>query len=158
MPTTTFSRVRIIRTIPEISDKLLFELYDKIKPVKHIGNFWYDEIEDAPGYSKRDYVTGVSFIWKIVLRSKPQMMFPIGNEVFAYHTWGAPALFKPSLAEVFAAIQHLDLTDVTHFCLESDTSQGVLSAPDEFCEDGYHKSKITLLTALLPEDIRKNGM
>lgn len=74
------------------------------------------------------------------------------REVETFHNWGYYGFFKPSLKEVFAALQDQDLEGVTHIhCLgvvdERDSGGRFLFKPDGSNIDGYHKARIHLLRA-----------
>jgi len=135
-----------VRTIPEITDERLAELAATIKPVIQYADGRYKEM--APVDLKT-----IAFTWD----PKPKWQFARQMEVVAvvetFHDWGYCGLFKPSLAEVYACIQGLDLEGVTHFWLDrgSIQKQGepFLHRPDEKNPDGYHRADVHLLRGKL---------
>jgi len=97
--------------IPEISDERLEELCEKIKPVVDNSRrhdkvqLWYIKAVDP-----RD----MSFLWdpKPTKRARGLRKY---KEIVTLHSYGAPVLFKPSIAEVLSQIPEKDIDNVAAF-------------------------------------------
>lgn len=118
--------------IPEISDAELTELLAQIKPL----------VRDEQGH--RHTIAPVdprrtAFTWdpKFVEMVEPG---PVLAEFDTYHSFGAPALFKPSLAEVLAQIPRDLRPYVQAFELDTETA--------EIWDEGYHVASVTLYAEL----------
>jgi len=124
----------IEQTIPDITDSRIAVILNRVKPV----------VETKPGYYREVVLVdprGMAFLWDPKLVGEPLRLKAL-RRVRTYHTWGSPALFKPSLAEVCAFLQNQDLEGATHFCLEADDG---LHKPDACNSSGYHSGVCTLL-------------
>lgn len=88
--------------IPKISETMLYQLAKQIHPIKRIRENIYRKIDIE--YTD-DFLRNTSFIWDAKLIG-PELMFSPLNSIslITYHRYGAPALFKPSIAEVMAQL------------------------------------------------------
>mgnify|MGYP006908419610 CR=1 FL=1 len=85
-----------------ISDELIAEMLEHMKPVVEDGGWyeWYREI-DIAGVDPRCE----SFIWSPKVVGEAFTFDCLDRAVIpSFHTYGAPSLFKPSLAECLACI------------------------------------------------------
>jgi hypothetical protein len=125
-------------TIPKIDEGRIQNLLGRLRPV----------IDVEGGYSGIVPVDPVriAFTWS-PKREGPLLDLAEVGTLKTHHRWGHPALFKPSLAEVYAFVtdELLEQTGATHFRLREDPDAPHLSAPDEHCPDGYHAAIVTLL-------------
>lgn len=114
--------------IPEISDEHLAELLMEIQPVVRMGGvLWHI----APVHPRTQ-----SFTWDLVLTMPAEPVKVIGSSP-TFHTYGAPSLFKPSVAEVLAQIppeweERVVAFEMTHRDLDS---RYVLA-------EGYHVASV----------------
>lgn len=108
--------------IPEIGDNLLERMVAQIKPVtlSVVNGRQRFRLIHTEGVDRR----GTAFTWEPKLGRAVRLYQGAGNSVslLTLHTFGAPVLFKPSLAEVYACINELvpDWTAARFFWLQSD--------------------------------------
>lgn len=142
-----------IERIPTISDRKLLKRMEKLTPL--IAK--YEEIKplglDAfklPHYyllefeNRIEYLRNTSFIWepelgkKVWPRTEDSSGFGSRSPItiITYHSYGAPSLFKPSLAEVVAQLPK-NFEGV--FCIESKDLNNY-----NCLDDGYHFTKTHL--------------
>lgn len=105
--------------VPEISDS-------EIKSMRHIrpliredGTHWYRKIKGSDTLDPRE----IAFTWDAQPDDVAMAFSPLNKvEIMTFHKFGAPSFFKPSLAEVYAAIRRCcpDFRDVWYFYLHSD--------------------------------------
>jgi hypothetical protein len=91
--------------IPTITDEDLLPLARQIRPVKHTATGY--RFFDLSEYVAKDEVNayrGISCIWTEQLVPGKACLHDIGAFI-TYHSFGAPSLFKPSVAEVIAQIR-----------------------------------------------------
>lgn len=105
--------------VPKISDIEIEEMRH-IQPLirKHAEDYVFYRIERIDHLSTRTK----SFIWDAKPTGKPLSFAPTDDiQILTFHTFGAPALFKPTLAEVYACIRRFvsDWQDVRYFYLHS---------------------------------------
>lgn len=98
--------------IPEISDEELRELHARIKPVVRFNIVTSKNGEIKPTevyeegllfYIKDVDPRDVAFTWEPEPVKKADGLERL-DDIVTYHTFGAPILFKPSIAEVLAQI------------------------------------------------------
>lgn len=134
--------------IPEISDRRLEQLMRQIKPVARFRRtLFQDGIAvgvAVPPYQhpygtlhfiKKVHPRKASFTWEPkssrvarTIEDKPYRV------ITTYHSFGAPSLFKPSIAEVIAQIPEEELGRVAAF----ETVYWDMDARRNCTSDGYH--------------------
>lgn len=125
--------------IPHITDERIAELLATIKPMvfdAQGGPCTFDAVDPR----------GVSFIWD------PDGLRPVEGiepwrQVRTVHTYGHPALFKPSIAEVLAQLTG-DLTGVVGFTIKGPDDVDDLNAEPEALNAGFHVATVTLWWAI----------
>lgn len=105
--------------IPEISNEEIAAMRH-IEPVLRVyGSDFYRRIEGIHSIDPR----GVSFLWDAKPSGEQMVFHPLNLvRIMTFHTFGAPVLFKPSLAEVYAGIRRMlpDWSGVRFFHLHSE--------------------------------------
>lgn len=111
--------------IPDISRETVEELYKKVKPLVRDKNGRFYTIEDVDLFK-------TAFTWSPILKEEVDGL-EVVTIIITFHVFGAPAFFKPSIAEVLAQIPRHLLTKIDFFEVwtEGLGIQNVLS-------DGYH--------------------
>ena len=105
---------------------LITDLYDcEIAEMRHIepllsvpGTDWYRRVENQERIDPK----AVSYLWDAKPTGNLLAFSPFNwTDIISFHTWGAPSLFKPSLAEVYSAIRRFmpDFRNVRYFYLRS---------------------------------------
>jgi hypothetical protein len=122
--------------IPQISNERIAEMLTTIKPMV------YDEGGVVPCTFDAVDPRAVSFIWS------PDGLRPVHGiepwrQVRTLHTYGSPALFKPSIAEVLAQLTG-DLTGVVGFTITGPQDADELNAEREALNAGFHVATVTL--------------
>lgn len=106
--------------VPEISDEQIEEMRAIEPLLREPETCWYRRIL---GISKI-HPRRSSFLWDAKPTGERLTFGPLNNvAIITFHTYGAPALFKPSLAEVYASIRRYlpeTWTAVRYFCLQSE--------------------------------------
>lgn len=122
--------------VPVITDENLAELAERIKPVVKKGS--------ALRYIEDVGLRTVAFTWSPTLTKKAKGLEPI-CDITTYHSYGAPNMFKPSIAEVISQIPEKHLTDVVAFQITSspDTVDD-LNREIQALNAGYHVATTTL--------------
>lgn len=132
-----------IKLVQDITDDTIKSMLEVMKPAVRTHNGWYREIS----IENTDY-RNESFIWDKTLIG-PEFVSNGLDEgwIPTFHTFGAPSLFKPSLAEVLSAIQLYcpDWSDVRYFVLEDNLSADSIIGMS-------HMSKCKLIAKPLIED------
>lgn len=104
--------------VPRIADIVLADMRAKIEPLIRLDQKFYR----IAGIEQVDSRM-VAYTWSAKPTGHP-LYFTSTNrvELITYHTFGAPSLFKPSLAEVYAQIRRMvpDWSMVKFFWLDSD--------------------------------------
>lgn len=81
---------------------------------------WYQRIKGQETLCP----TSVSYLWNAEPAGDRLAFSPLSRQtIVTFHKYGAPALFKPSLAEVYAAIRRFmpnNWRQVKYFCLRSE--------------------------------------
>lgn len=123
-----------LRLIPEISGKRVKELYKKIKPIVRFDNRNYrmEQNDDGIPYFIEDVDPfETAFTWG-PKPTKEATNIELFLVITTFHKFGAPALFKPSIAEVFAQIP----TDIIDKVVAFETLSDNLSVKN--CIGYYH--------------------
>jgi len=134
--------------IPPISDERLNELTARIHPLVRfaVRDVYRRDLRptepDSRGllfHIKPVHPRNIAFTWDPKPIGEPLMGLETFETIRTYHTWGAPALFKPSVAEVLAQLTTGQAERAVGFEILSHNLDvnNVLS-------DGYH----TVLTKL----------
>jgi len=122
--------------IPKISDERLNELAKKIKPVVRI--------KGQPRYIQPVDLRGVAYTWDPKPAGHAKGLAEL-CVITTYHSYGAPMFFKPSVAEVIAAIPEEHLDKVIAFeIISSPNTADDLNAEHEALNAGYHVAKTRL--------------
>lgn len=104
--------------VPDISDERIAEMRKQISPLIKHDNRYY-RIRGIDELDAREQ----SYIWGAECDGEPMLFGPLETlKIMTFHKWGAPALFKPSLAEVYSSIDRFipDTGFIGFFCLQSD--------------------------------------
>jgi hypothetical protein len=122
--------------IPTITDDDINDLLAHIKPMV------YDEAGIVPCTFDPVHPRNVSFIWG------PDGLRPVEGiepwrQVRTLHTYGHPALFKPSIAEVLAQLTG-DLSEVVGFTIRGPADADELNVEREALNAGFHVGVVTL--------------
>lgn len=128
--------------IGDISDSLIQSMLKVMKPCDCVRPNRYREI-DIEGVDPR----GVSFIWNPKLVGPEFAMSPLtSTQIPSFHTYGAPSLFKQTLAECLAAIHRYmkDCSRVRFFAVESNLGIGSIIG-------SYHESRIRVCSQPMVE-------
>lgn len=127
--------------IPPITDERLAELMAKIKPVVR------DNV--SQGARKLSYVTprnprNESFTWEPQRLGQANDLVEIAR-MDTYHTWAYYGFFKPTVAEVLAAIQHRpDLEHILAFEVCGPKDVDDLRRQWDIVNEGYHRATTVL--------------
>lgn len=138
--------------IPDISDERLKELAARIKPVVRFTTDDKFSIGTSPKERSSDsngrlfYIEPVdprqaAFTWDPKPVGPPADNLRKLDIIRTYHSWGAPSMFKPSVAEVLAQLSPTQVEEAVAFevvCDDKD-ARHVLS-------DGFHASLTILYT------------
>ena len=100
--------------IPAIDDQVLSELSRRIRPVVREGETLH--------YIERCDPRTVAFTWALQT-TEPALGLKRLRTVTTFHTYGAPSLFKPSIAEVISQIPEDLLTTVRAFELDVNSAR-----------------------------------
>jgi hypothetical protein len=92
--------------IPKITDERLTELLIRIKVVHHFEKELY--------YIKPVDPRRIAFTWDPIKDGEAKGL-KILKQIYTYHDYGHPALFKPSIAEVLAQIPEDVIDEVVAF-------------------------------------------
>jgi hypothetical protein len=124
------------RFVPHISDSEIDEMLAVMKPAIHLENNFLSEI-DISGVDPRtqSYIWGAKCVGEKFLSDQLDSL-----KVPTFHKYGAPSLFKPSLAETLACIRlYCDAWErVKYFAIYSDLS-------GEHVFGQYHATKCLLV-------------
>ena len=124
-------------SIPAISDELLAELCKKIVPVTEVdGQLFY--VEDVDPRT-------IAFTWDPKVKS-PAIELNELVTLRTLHSYGAPSLFKPSIAEVLAQIPAAYLDVIVAFKTKpNETNVNYWPEADKLALNwGYHLGYTTL--------------
>ena len=127
--------------IPKISDKRLYELYAKLKPVVTI-----DEIKYLLREFTKSELRGISYIWNADEDKRdivdPKKLEPI-QDFICLHRWGYYGLFKPSIAEVLSQAPEKTIDKANTFeIIEMPETADDLNQYHDVVEKGFHLSKV----------------
>lgn len=94
--------------IPEISNERLEQLAQRIKPVIRFAQGLKGKFQSSKGTPH--YITPTdlrtqSFMWSAKPTARATKLIEV-DTIATYHTYGYAGFFKPSIAEVLAAIQN----------------------------------------------------
>lgn len=126
--------------IPDISDSEIQEMLAIMKPAIHLDGNFLSEI-DISGVDPRNQ----SYIWDIKLIGEKFIADQLDSlKIPTFHRYGAPSLFKPSLAETLGCIRHYCSAwqRVKYFAIDSD-----LDYKNVFGQ--YHSTKCLLVAKAL---------
>jgi hypothetical protein len=124
--------------LPEISDKLLTDRYFHIRPlVEHPGNGELYYIEHPKS------LRGVAYPWDPELTEKAEDLEPI-TTIRTLHTWAYYGFFKPTVAEVIAAIPEEHLGEAVAWHLQGPEDVNDLNVEKEAVDAGFHVAYCTL--------------
>lgn len=116
--------------IPEISDERLAELVERIKPTCRFN----DELRYIEPVDPRR----VAYMWSPKPAETADDLNPVAD-IRTYHSYGAPNVFKPSIAEVLAQIPDEHLSNVVAFeIMNSPDDADDLNRELEALNAGYH--------------------
>lgn len=135
--------------IPDITDERLVELPAQIKPliryamIKEGADFGQlkftdrgNPIRDRQGlltFVEPSDLRTVSLMWDPKVIGQPRQELMVIDRLITFHDFGAPSLFKPSVAEVLAQIQdRTDIADCVGFEVFGDLDSLHVG------RDGYH--------------------
>lgn len=91
-----------LNMVPEISDADLIEMRSMIEPLMIIDENRFHRICGIDAIDPRD----VAFTWSAKPDGPQLDCSPLDHlEIVTFHRFGAPSLFKPSLAEAYASIR-----------------------------------------------------
>lgn len=124
--------------VPEISNKILIDRYFRIRPlVQHTvdGDLYY--IEDPKS------LRGVAYPWDPKLKERASDLEPI-TTIRTLHTWAYYGFFKPTVAEVIAAIPKEHLDEVVAWYLQGPEDADALNEEKEAVDAGFHVAYCTL--------------
>lgn len=122
--------------IPEITDERIAELLTTIAPVI-VGT------DGVPYTFDRVDLRGMSFIWNPTgLTPLPFAVVKSGT-IRTLHTFGHPALFKPSIAEVLAQLP-ADVSGIAAFSIAGPEDADDLNREREALNAGLHVATVTL--------------
>lgn len=123
--------------IPAISNALLGELVQKIKPVVQKGDSLFYIVDVDP--------RNIAFTWEPTFRGLATGLTPV-TTIYTLHEYGAPAFFKPSIAEVLAQIPAGYIDSVTAFetVPNRDTIDSWSQSDRDAMNWGYHIASTTL--------------
>ncbi len=104
--------------VPEISDELLQKLAQRIKPVIRFAQGAKEKFKSSKGVlhhiTPADLRTQ-SFMWSAKPTTRATKLVEV-ETIATYHTYGYAGFFKPSIAEVLAAIQnHPEIESIVAF-------------------------------------------
>ena len=90
-----------VELVPEIHDSWLNEIASRIQPLLYNrGTHRYHLIENLTKDLRR-----TAYTWDAKLGQEVGVFNPLNElDIITFHKYGAPALFKPSIAEVIACI------------------------------------------------------
>lgn len=136
-----------VKRIPDISDERLLELYQHIRPVKK--NSWGNRCWLKQLDLKE--LRGASITWSDKLLATPVEETGVKlREIGSFrclHTWSAPALFHPTVAEILAQIPKELVDRAKAFEIVVPTLMYNV-VTDEFAnkvfKEGYHVSTVVL--------------
>lgn len=132
-------------SIPEISREELLARYERIKPVVK-----YDEKRYFLTNFSEEELTGSSYLWMIKEKLSEEFDITKYSPMPEYdfeciHKYGAPNLFKPSIAEVLAQISDSVLDETCAFeIIEKPETQADLYRNSITFENGFHTSIVRL--------------
>lgn len=105
--------------VPEITDEEIAEMR-QIKPLlREPDSCWYRRIRGIDDIDPRK----TAYTWGAEPEGEAMAFGPLNKvEIITFHYYGAPSLFKPSLAEVYASIKRFcpDWKQIWYFSLKSD--------------------------------------
>lgn len=133
-----------LNLIPQISNRAIDEMLSVMRPVMQVGQRRYREIDiDNPRIHRRNQ----SYLWD-AKAARPVRIYHgalSSKSIITFHTYGAPALFKPSLAEVCAGIRWSvkDWRGIHWFYLEACEPMQEKSA-GKMMQQGFHIAICTL--------------
>ena len=133
MPNSNINHI----AIPEISDEALRQRADKIKALVHQ--------DGALHFIQEPNLRETAFMWDPILTDKAPKMREVAR-ITTYHTFGHPALFKPSIAEVLAQIPEDVVDKVSAFKVLGPDDVDDLNNENEALNAGYHVA-VTILYA-----------
>ncbi len=112
--------------VPKINDEEITKMRH-IEPLLRVPNTcWYQRIKEQNMIDPR----AVSFLWDAEPTGVQMAFSPLDQvSIISFHKYGAPSLFKPSLAEVYAAIRRflISWNDIRFFLLDSNLdSQSII--------------------------------
>lgn len=127
--------------IPTISEELLLQMSKQITPLLKIGN-GYHEVANLNEIDLRKS----AYTWKAEPLPTEYLIPALESiDIITFHYFGAPSLFKPSIAEVMSCINK-DVPNwfnkIKHFYLHSDNM-----GPEHVMEP-YHWCRCTLIGRL----------
>jgi hypothetical protein len=122
--------------IPAIPREQISALAERIKPVVR------DE-RNVLSYIKHVDLFSASFLWKPEPLEAAADLTEIGR-ITTYHTFGYPALFKPSVAEVLAQIPEAYLGAAVAFEIIGPNDADDLNIENAALTAGYHVATTVL--------------
>lgn len=135
-------------SIPKISDEELKERYEQIKPVITVnGKLHYFREFTFEELSNRSYLWGCDKNVREEVKENELEVWE-GKDFACLHSWGYYGFFKPSVAEVLAQINELDLPLVSAFEIIESPKTAEDFHKDSFTSiafnNGYHVSTVRL--------------
>jgi len=155
--------------IPDITDERLAELAAQIRPLirytmsKDREDFGQLKLDDKgkPSQDRQGLLTfvepsdlrSVSLMWDPKVVGMPQKDMMVIDRLITYHSYGAPSLFKPSVAEVLAQIQDRDdIADCVGFEVFGDLDSLHVG------QDGHHWTNTILYRYMTQKDHQIPGI
>jgi len=122
--------------IPTMTNERLAELYERIKPVVRVNG--------VPHHIEPVDLRRTAYTWDPKPTDCVEGLQKI-CDITTYHRYGAPMFFKPSIAEVIAAIPEKHLGEVVAFeIVESPDTADDLNREHEALNAGYHVARTRL--------------
>lgn len=141
VPCTSYERHIIMAAkifIPQLSEGEMYARAETVKPVVRFNGVLH--------YIKDVDLFNISYIWSPEKADVAPALVPL-EKIVTYHSYGHPALFKPSIAEVLAQIPCVLVKKVCAFELvERPHDVNDLNRDSEALQAGYHVAKVQLYT------------
>ncbi len=122
--------------IPEVSKEEIRKRYKRIRPVVQTKN--------EKRYMRKVDLFATSFLWNPKPVAKAKGLEQL-QDIETYHSYGAPAFFKPTIAEVLAQIPD-DLLKQNIVAFEVVSLQSMDEKGREALNAGYHLASVRLYT------------
>lgn len=135
-------------SIPHVSDEELEKRYAKVKPlvVHDPDSTANDDTWGSLWTIEKPNFRAVSYIWD-PKRLKQAGKVKAVTTIQTYHSYGAPVLFKPSVAEVLSQIpeKYFDGSVDAFYISKAPQSADDLNKYKAALDEGYHVAAVTLV-------------